>query len=349
MFNKISSRERVEFTKNLAVMLKSGITVNEALEALAEQARSKRFRRVLDKAKADIEKGTSLAESFAKDEKTFGNIFVSVMGAGEASGTLSENLSFLADWLERNNDLKEQISAAMLYPKIVLATTFLLGGGLAIFILPRLVPLFNSLKLDLPIATRILLNFSVFIQNFWFFVIPGVIAAIIGFMFISKINIVMRFLHLVYLKAPFLGKFVMNYQLALITRLLSTLFKSGLPIVESLKITSDAATNIYYQESIKGMNTRLQKGTSLKVAMESYKNLYPNNLRNIVGVGERSGALDDSFSYMAEFYSKEIDNMTKRLPNVIEPLMLIVIGLIVGFVALSIIMPIYELTSTLGS
>ena len=348
IFNKISSQEKVDFTKNLAVMLKSGITINEALASLADQTKSGAFKKIIYKVKSELEMGTSLSESFAKEEKTFGKVFISLLKAGEASGTLEENLSFLADWLERNNDLRQEINAAMLYPKFVLAATFLLGGGLSVYILPNLVPLFDQLRVELPLPTKILLAFSLFISKFWSLVLIGIVGLIIAFILLNRLTSIRRFFHLFYIQMPFIGGLMTDYQIALISQLFFTLFKSGLSISETLGITGEAATNIHYQESIEKIKNRVGRGTTFSQALQDYPKLYPKNFINIVATGEKSGTLDTSFGYLSEFYSKEVRNKTKKLPTIIEPALLVFIALMDGFVALSIIMPIYDLTSGLS-
>jgi len=348
LFTNITSQERVDFTKNLAVMLKSGVTINESLNVLAEQSKSGAFRRIIQGVQREIEKGIPLSEAFAKEEKVFGAVSIALLRAGEASGTLEENLSFLADWLERNHDLREEINAATLYPKIVLAVALILGGGLAVFILPRLVPLFEQLQVELPLPTRILLASSVFIQQYWFLVLAIGIAAIIIFILLNRLRPVRRFLHLLYIKTPFLGSLLVDYQLALISQLLSTLLRSGLPIRESINITAGAATNLRYAESVRRIRERVEKGTTLSSAMQAYPQLYPKSMVSIIATGEKSGALDDSFVYLTEYYSKQVQHKTKKLPLTLEPILLVLIALVVGFVAISIIMPIYELTGSIG-
>lgn len=344
IFNTITSQEKVDFAKNLAVMLKSGIPINEALESLVNQTRSKAFRSIIARIKKEVETGTSLSEAFGKDQSVFGNVFISLLKAGEASGTLDENLAFLADWLERNNDLRKEISAAMLYPKIVLTATLFLAGGLAVFILPRLVPLFESLKVELSLVTRILMAVAVFVQKYWMVVLIVAIFAVIAVTLLNRIRGVRKMSHWFFIRAPFFGGLTVDYQLALVAQLFSTLFRSGLSLYESLAISSEAATNIHYQDSILRMKDRIAKGTTLSDAMRQYPAMYPSNFVSIVAIGEKSGTLDNSFSYIAEFYSKEVSNKTKKLPTVVEPLLLIFIGIIVGFVAISIILPIYQLT-----
>jgi len=215
----VKSQELIQFTKSLAVMLKSGIAINEALSSLADQARSNSFGEIIHKVRIDVEKGTTLTEAFSKEEGVFGKVFIGLLRAGEISGSLEGNLLFLASWLGRSNELKREVKAATLYPKIVLGATFLLGGTLGVFILPRLVPLFNSLSVELPLPTRALLFFTNFLQDFWFLALMIIVGVIAGLIYLNRITPVRRFFHLVYLKVPFFGTLMVEYQLALISQL----------------------------------------------------------------------------------------------------------------------------------
>lgn len=349
IFSKVSIQEKVDLTKNLAVMLKSGISINEALFAIASQTKPKALKQIITNIKNDVEKGTPLSEAFSKEKNIFDGVFISLVKTGEVSGSMEESLTFLSNWLERNNELKKEISAALFYPKIVLAATLMLGGGLAVFILPKLTPLFSQLKVDLPFTTRAVLAFSNFIEKFWLYTLIAIIGSVVGFIVLNRVPSVKRILHKIYLKLPLFGPMLIDYQLALISQLFSTLFKSGLPISESINIVSEAATNIIYQESLDKIANRVKKGTTLSESMNNMPKLYHPNFINIISVGEKSGSLEESFKYLTEFYSKEVRNKTKRLPTVIEPILLVFIGLIIGVVALSIISPIYELTSGINN
>lgn len=344
MFNKINQQEIVDFTKNLQIMLKGGISINEALQSLSQQTKSKHFRRAIFRAAKDVEMGSSFSSALEKERRIFGDIYISLIKAGEASGTLEDNLRYLNSWLERNNDLKKEISAAFMYPKIVLTIAFLVGGGLATIILPRLVPLFKNLRVELPPITKALIAVSVFLQNYWYAIFLGAALVIVGFILINKIKTVRSFLHAVYLKIPFFGNFISEYQLALISYLLHTLFKSGLAIQESVNIAAEASTNLKYKEAVFSIKERIIMGVSLSEAMRDYPNIFPLNFINIVAVGEKSGALDESFLNLADFYSKEVSDKTKKIPTVIEPILLLIIGVLVLMIALSIILPIYQLT-----
>jgi type II secretory pathway component PulF len=349
IFKTIKSQEKVDFTKNLAVMLKSGIAIDEALSSLAEQTKSKTFAKIIRTIQGEVETGTALSTAFSKEKKAFGTVFVSLLKVGESSGTLEENLSFLADWLERDNDLRQEIKAATLYPKFIFGATILLGGGLSVYILPNLIPLFDQLRVELPLATKLLLAFSLFVSRYWFFVLVSIALFIVGFIFINRLKAVRRVFHRLYIVAPFVKSLVISYQLALVSQLFFTLFKSGLDITKALDITSEAATNVHYQESIVRMKKRVGKGTTLSESLSAFPKLYPRSVVNIISTGEKSGTLDSSFGYLSEFYSKEVRIKTKKLPTTIEPALLVFIALMVGFVALAIISPIYEISRGLST
>jgi len=344
----IPSREKVDFVKNLSVMLKSGMTINESLEILGESARAKRFRAVLGRVRAHIEQGTPLAEAFRREKRVFGDVAVSLIEAGERSGTLDENLAFLSDWMERNEDLRAEIKAATLYPKFVFGATILLGAGLTVYILPKLTPLFTSLDVELPFITKVLLSFSLFISSYWVLAIFLFAAFAAGIFALNKIPPIRYAFHAAYIRAPFVGGLVLDYQLALATELFATLFKSGLLMSETLDIVSKSATNLAYRRSLLRIRDRVDAGETLSEAMKNFPSLYPRNLIGIVATGERSGTLDQSFAYLSEFYTKEVKIRTKKLPTIIEPALLIFIAFFVGLIAIAVIMPIYQLTGGLS-
>ncbi len=345
LFHTIKDREKVEFANNLAVMLKSGITVNEALTTLGEQTSSKTFQKVLINMRSQVQAGIPLSKAFESEKEIFGSIFISLLRVGESSGSLDESLTYLANWLEHDHTLKQEISAAITYPKFVFGATFAMGAGLALYILPKLIPLFSQLRVNLPLATRILLAVTAFIQNYWYIAILGAVAAYFAFKGINKIKRVRKFLHLIYLKMPIVGNIITSYQLALLTRLFEILIKSGLPLRDSIEIISEAVTNVNYEDSLRAMNERVKGGTTLSEAMADYPNLYPKNLVSIIATGEKSGTMETSLGYLADHYIKEVQLKTKQLPTILEPALLVFIGVVVGFVALAIIMPIYSLTS----
>jgi type IV pilus assembly protein PilC len=348
IFSRISVQERVDFTKNLSVMLKSGIAINDALATLATDIGSPRFREVLVRVRTDIENGTMLAQAFGKEVQVFGAVFVSLIRAGEESGTLEKNLSFLAEWLERHADLRREVSAATMYPKLVFGASVALGGSLAVFILPRLVPMFRDLRVELPLITKMLLAISLFIQDYWHLIAVTAVLAALGARALMRVAAIERAVHTLELRLPLVGAMLREYQLALISRLFATLLKSGFTLNDATPIVREATTNIRYRESIDHVASSLLKGTAFSKSIEGMPALFPRLVANVTAVGEQSGTLADSFHYLAEHYDKEVRSQTKRLPILVEPILLVLIALVVGFIALAIIMPIYTLTSNLS-
>jgi type II secretory pathway component PulF len=345
-FFRIKPQELVDFSKHLSVMLKSGITINEALGELSEQTESARFRKILVSVKKDIESGMPLSEAFAKKRGAFGDIVISVVKAGEASGTLEENLDFLANWLEHNNDIRREVHSAMIYPAIVFVATIGLSAGLSLMVLPRLLPIFSQFGGTLPLPTRILLSFTNTLQDYWYLVLMGIAGLVAGSMFLSRILFFRKMFDTFILVLPFFGKLLKQYQLTLVGQLFMTLFKSGLSIQEILDITADGATNIVYRNAFHDISAHVGRGRSLAESLRDHPKLFPRNMISIIAVGEKSGSLDESFLYMTEYYRKEVYSATKRLPTIIEPILLLVMGLMVAFIAIAIILPIYEFTSS---
>lgn len=347
-FSLISVQERVDFAKNLSIMLHSGIAINEALTSLADQSHSTHFRHIIHRVRNDIENGTPLSVAFKKEARVFGSIFVSMIKAGEQSGTLQGNLQFLADWLRRSADLKREVAAAMLYPKLVFGASVLLGGGLAVFILPMLVPLFNGLDVELPWITKALLFVATFVHMYWLWSIAALFLIGLFFVYLNHIPLCRYIFHGIYIHMPFIGSLLRNYELALVTQLFCSLLKSGLSLNESVEIVSEAASNVHYKEALAKIKLEAEKGTTLSQSMRVYPRLFPTLAINILAVGEQSGTLTDSFDYLSDYYTKEVNAQTKKLPTIIEPLLLVFIAVVVGFVALAIIMPIYELTGSIS-
>lgn len=345
LFRTASPQELVDFTKQLSVMLKSGITINEALQEFVEQTESRRFKKVLFGIKSDIESGTSLSVAFSRHHRVFGGVTLAVIKAGEASGTLEENLNFLADWLEHDNDIRREVHGAMIYPAIVFAATIALSAALAFLVLPRLLPIFSQMGGTLPLPTRILLGTTQALEHYWLIILITIGLLIPAFSAFMRVPSVRRVMHRFALSVPFFGTLLRQYQLTLISQLFTTLFKSGLSISEILTIAGEGATNVTYGEALASIGTQIAKGGTLSTAMRHYPKLFPRNMLSIIAIGEKSGTLDESFLYLTEYYRKEVFSATKRIPTIIEPVLLLVMGTLVAFVAISIILPIYEFTA----
>ncbi len=341
----ISSAQLVHFTKNLSLMLRSGMTINESLAELSAQASSARFSRILAAVEKDIESGLALSLAMEKHPRVFGGVTLAVVRAGETSGTLEENLNFLSDWLEHNADIAREVHGAMLYPLIVFIATIGVSGALALLVLPRLLPIFAQMQGELPLPTRVLLGATDLVTDHWLLLSLALALLVVGLSALNKIRAVRRFFHGVMLRVPFLGTLLREYQLTLIGQLFATLFRSGLSIQETCAIAARGATNMRYAEALAEIEERLVRGNTLSDGLKAFPRLFPRDMTSIIAVGERSGSLEESFGYITEYYRKEVHAATKRLPTVIEPILLLVMGLLVAFIAIAIILPIYQFTS----
>ena len=332
------------FARHLAIMLRSGLTITEALEIAVDSVGGK-FKKVLGELLKAVRSGYSLSDSLSRHPKIFSDLFISAVYAGESSGTMDDSLNGVADRLAKEKKLLSKIKGALLYPLIILTASFAIGMLMAFWVLPKITPLFKGLKVELPVTTRLLIKFSAFMESYGlvFFIFIAVFIVFVSWL--VKQRFMRPFTHLLILKTPVVKTVIKNYNLSRFCGSLSVLLKSGMNLDESLKISGNMAGNYYYKKSIKKISDEISKGAKLSSDLGQYEKLYPLMVVKMVKVGEESGRLDETLKYLAEFYEEEVDNGLKTLSTYIEPALLIFIGIIVGFIALSIITPIYGITS----
>ena len=345
---RVSYLDKFLFVKHLMMMIKTGLPLREAVVEIKAQSRSRKFRRVLDKIIGSLDNGESLANSLSRHPEVFDDLFINLIRAGEASGTLEENLSYLADQLEKSHYLKKKIKAAMIYPALILSSTFALMGMLSLFILPKLIPLFKSFDIELPLPTRILLWIIENSQRYGLLVFFLVVILVIAFVFISRFRFVKKINHGIILKLPILGSLNRNVNLAYLSRTLGTLIRSGIPILEALNITANTLSNVSYQGELEKSLLRIQRGEQIANYFRTNPKLFPPIFSRMISVGEKTGRLDESLIYLADFYEKEVDDVAKNISTILEPLLLIIIGIMIAFIAVAIIMPIYKITHGLS-
>jgi len=348
IFSKISHLDRLLFTKHLFTMIKAGIPITEALESLTDQAKSPALKEVLTNVLADIDNGQSLAKSLGKYPKDFNQFYISMIEIGEEAGTLEKNLEFLAQQLTKDYQLRKKIQAAMLYPTVVFAATVIMGGFIALGVLPKLVTFFSAFEIELPFTTKILLWFANLMKNYGIVLFLAFFAFTFLFSLFLKLPKIKPWWHKKILTFPLFGNLLAYAQLARFSRNLGTLIKSGVPIIKSLDTTADTLSNLKFKNDLKEIGQILSQGKSIGSALESKKfSQFPPLVAKMVSVGEKTGKLEDTLIYLAEFFEDEIDTVSKNLTTILEPILLLSIGLIVGFVALAIISPIYELTGSI--
>ncbi len=344
IFENIKLQEKVDFVYNLSLLIKSGNPINESFDLLCKQTRNPVFKKALERAKRKIEQGVPIYQAFEEDEN-FDNVFISFIRAGEESGTLDENLVFLGNWLERQNNLKKKMSSATLYPKIIIIFASVLAGGLSIFVLPQMTAVFEGLDVELPASTRALLWFTGLMENYGIYIFGGIFLFLILFYFLSKMIIVKKIIDKIMLKLPVFGSLNQEYQLTIISQLAAILLKSGMPLSQALSIVGDSVTNLEYTTSLSKMVKRVEKGTKLSHTVEKEVNLYPEIFLNVIASGETTGSLSESFDYVAKFFDNRVTDRVAKLPVVLEPILLIIIGIFVAFIASAIILPVYEVTT----
>ena len=345
-FFPVQTHEVVTMTKNFAVMLKAGIPVADAVGILVEQTDG-RLKKIVSRVHQRVDSGESLCDALDKEPNAFSSIYVSSVRVGETSGTLAENLLHLSDQMEREYQVKRNVRSAMLYPGVVLTATFFLGIGITTYVLPQMVRVFESLRADLPWSTRFLIWLSNAFQDFGYILIPVLIIGFFGIITLVRQKFMCPVVHPVTLAIPVLKSFLHDVNRARFCRSVGTLLESGVPIQEALEITGSALSNHVYAKSVRAMYKHIDSGHDFSEIMAEHTKLYPKLIQRMVAVGEQSGGLGEMLMYLADYYESKVDNQSKNLSSILEPILLLLIGVVVAFVAMAILSPIYSITSSL--
>ncbi len=345
----VSGLEKIFFAKHLSMMLKSGMIITDSLQIIQEETASYKFKKILGKVLESVKSGASLTESVGRFPKVFDPLFISLIRIGEESGTLEKTLGYLSEELQKDHDLKTKVRNASIYPAIVLSAAIFVGLTLAYFILPKLAKLFEAFTIQLPLSTRVILAFAHFMDRFGIIVILIVIFLPFLLRYLLKTSFIQPRWHYLLLKSPLVGEIVKRTNLSRLTRMLGILLKSGIPINDALEIVSGTTVNKIYQRNLVKITEDIKRGTALSASlpMVPYAFAFPVLVSRMVEIGEETGKLSHNLLYLADFYEKEIDETMKNLVTILEPILLICIGLVVAFVAIAIITPIYQLTGSI--
>lgn len=339
--------EQTLLARHLALMLRAGLTIDRAFQILRAQATRPGLERALGAVHTDIQSGEALSVACARFPKVFPPLFISILRWGEAGGALPESLERLAVQLEKDLQLRRAVRGALIYPTIVIGATLILGVVLSTFVLPRLLSVFESFQLDLPLTTRVFLFIARGVSR------NGVQALIVAALLILVVTLLTRLpvlrlpAHRVLLTLPILGHLIRQVNLARMERIFGSLIRSGIPIVEALGITSTALSNLRFQAVLREVLAEAQRGLPISGILTKYPSLFPPIHSQMIAVGEETGKLQDVLLYLADFTEEEVAQMTKNLTTTLEPVLLVFVGLVVGGVALAIITPIYQLTGSL--
>lgn len=341
----VSLTQKALFAKHLAVMLRAGITITEAL-TIAERTASGRLQTVLRSVSRSVRAGRSFAEALAEYPKVFPGLFTHTARAGEAAGTLAENLEYVAIQLEKEKELRGKIRGAMLYPIVVLVATFILGLFFTFWILPKITPLFEGLQVRLPASTRLVIAMSNIVQEYGIVIAVAIAVLVAAIVWVVRQPFSRPATHWVLLRLPLARRMARGANLARFCRSLGMLLRSGLHIDEALDIAKETVGNQYYRAALDSASRRVAKGVKLADTIREVGGLFPMTMVRMIEIGEASGNLEETLLYLAEFYDAEVDQATKTLSSAIEPILLLGIGSAVAFLALSIVTPIYTITGS---
>lgn len=342
-FNRIKTKDKVLFSRQLATLINAGLPLVQSLRTVNQQTTSKPLKVVISKVVADVEAGSTLADAMGKHPKAFNQVYISLIAAGEASGTLDKALERLAIQQEKDADLISKVRGAMIYPIIVIVVMIAVVGFMVVQVLPQVETLYEGLPgASLPLITTMLLAVSHFLINFWWVVI---IVLALGAFFTTRWARTVagkRVMDRLKMKVWPLGPLFMKMYMARFSRTGTTLIASGVPLIQMLEITADSVNNVYIQDSIRSAADKVKGGKSLADSLQhdpNFLELVPNMLR----IGEQSGSMEQMLAKTAEYYEKEVDDQIKTISTIIEPVLMVMLGVMAFIIVAAVLLPIYSL------
>ncbi len=342
--SRVSFNDIVIFTQQLSTMISAGLSLTDALNILKLQVANPAFSKVVADILKDIEGGTSFSTALKKYPNSFSDIYISLVRAGEASGQLDAVLDKLSTNMEKQREFRSKTKGALVYPTIILIGMFLVVFIMMTFVVPRLTDLYKDFGTELPLTTKILIGISDFFVRFWWLAILIVWGSISGLRFWKATPIGMRLWDLFMLKLPIWGGLKKKLIMTEFTRTFGVLSAAGIPILESLDIVKDALESINYRDDLEKIARQVEKGSPLGMPI-SQNPRFPPIVGQMISVGEETGKLDKTLNKLAEFFEAEAEQGIKTLTTAMEPLIMVVLGVVVGFIVISVLMPIYNLTN----
>ena len=340
---KIIPKDIAVFARQLATMMTAGVPLVQAFDIIGKGHDKPAMQELIMTIKGDVESGTSLADALEKHPKYFDDLFCSLVGAGEQSGTLENLLDKIATYKEKTEELKGKVKKALFYPTAVLVVAFIVCGILLIFVVPQFEEIFKGFGADLPAFTKMVIGLSNFVQEYWWAVLGGIVIAGYAFNTAKKQSPALRrSIDLFSLKIPVVGTILEKSAIARFARTLSTMFAAGVPLVEAMGSVAGATGNILYYEATMRMKDDVATGTQLQQSMRQ-SGLFPNMMVQMVAIGEESGSLDEMLGKVADFYEEEVDNLVGGLSSLLEPLIMAVLGVLVGGLVIAMYLPIFKM------
>lgn len=342
---KITDKDITLFTRQLATMMKAGVPLLQAFDIVGKGHSNPAVAKLLGDIKADVETGSSLSTSFRKYPLYFDNLFCNLVGAGEQAGILDTLLDRLATYKEKIQAIKGKIKSALFYPISIIVVAFVITAVIMIFVIPAFKELFSSFGADLPGPTLVVMAISdIFVE--WWWAIFGSIGFGLWFFFYTwkRSEKMQATMDRLLLKLPIFGEIIRKATIARFARTLSTMFAAGVPLVEALDSVAGAAGNRVYYDATKRIQSEISTGTSLTVAMQNAQ-VFPNMVLQMTAIGEESGALDSMLSKVADFFEAEVDDAVEAMSSLMEPIIMVVLGVLIGGLVIAMYMPIFKMGS----
>lgn len=342
---RIKAKDKVLFSRQLSTLINAGLPLVQSLRSVNKQTTNKAFKAIINGIIADVEAGSTLTKAFGKYPDVFNKVYLSLVSAGESSGTLDAALERLANQQEKDADVIAKLRGAMIYPLIVLLVMFAVLGFMLVKVLPQVQSLYDSMPgAKLPLITRILLALSSALIHFWWVVLIIVIVIVVLTTRWSRSVAGKTFFDKFYMRAPLLSNLFMKMYMARFSRTATTLVASGVPILQVLEITGNAVNNVHIQDSLNAASEKVKAGKSLGDALSNDPN-FLELVPNMIKIGEQSGAMEQMLGKAADYYEKELDNEIKNISTIIEPVMMVMMGIIAFIIVAAVLLPIYGLAS----
>ncbi|MBT4850414.1 type II secretion system F family protein [Candidatus Parcubacteria bacterium] len=343
----VKQKDLVIFSRQLSVMISATVPIVQSLRILSQQTTNPIFIEKIVEIANDVDGGMKLSDSMGKHKKVFGHFYIAMVRSGETSGKLDEILQYLADQMEKDYDLVARIKGAMIYPIFIISGMIVVGFLMMVFVLPNMTQMLKETGTELPFLTRILISTSDFMSEYWYFMIFGLAIFIVLFRLWAKSNNGKVVWDATKIKIPVFGALFKKIYIVRFTRSLSTLLRGGVPISSALKITADVVDNQAYQKLIMDTVDEVEGGNSISVLFVR-SDLMPKMLSQMMTIGERTGRLDQVLDRLGEFYSREIDNLVGSLTSLIEPLILVIMGVGVGGMVAAIMLPMFKIAQSMS-
>jgi type IV pilus assembly protein PilC len=343
----VPMKDKVVFMRQMATMVGSGLPLTRSLEIMQMQASNPLFKKVLKNVLKSIEAGKSLSDSFREQDEIFDPITINLIEAGEESGNLEVILGKLATELEEKNALGSKIKSAMIYPIIILLVIVVVIILMMFVLVPSMAEIYEDFDAELPWTTTLLMNMSAFFVSYWWAVILVVTVVSVGIKYYLDTERGKRTFDKIVLKIPGVGPIVSKMQLSQFTRILSLLLSSGLSIVKSLELTAQSLSNEMFRDTVMEARNEIEKGGALAIPI-ARSQYFPLLVSSMIAVGEETGEIDSVLAKVSEYYKAEVDTATSNLSSILEPLFLVIMGLAIGFIAMAVYMPMFQLSSAIG-